>query len=281
MAGTRNKTWLVTGASSGLGRALADELLRRGDRVAVTARDISRLEGFCVERSDRIAKVHLDMNAPTTIAAALAETEARLGSIDVLVNNAGRSLVGAIEETSEAEARALFETNFFGMAALTAAVISGMRRRRTGHIVALSSISGVRGTGGSGYYSASKFAVEGFADALRQETAEFGIQVMIVEPGPFRTDFFGRSRVLTAKRMTEYSFVEKRRNAAAEAFGQQPGDPLRAAHAIMRALEMDKPPERLILGAIAAHRIQQITERRLLEIKTHDALARSADFDDG
>ena len=186
-----SSVWLVTGCSTGFGRELSRILLQRGNRVVVTARNPAALDEFAENANALLAA--LDVTLPLQIADVVLQAEARFGRIDVLVNNAGYGYLSAVEEGEDDEVRAMFETNVFGLANMTKAVLPGMRERRRGHIVNISSMGGLIGFPGIGYYNATKFAVEGLSEALAKETAPLGIKVTIVEPGPFRTDWAGRS----------------------------------------------------------------------------------------
>ncbi|ALJ18901.1 SDR family NAD(P)-dependent oxidoreductase [Microbacterium sp. No. 7] len=271
-----DRTWLVTGASSGLGEAIARAAHAAGARVAGTARELGRLDGL--PRDERMLRVALDLADPASVDAAVARVEAELGPVDVVVNNAGYGLLGAVEETSEAEARAQFDANFFGPALLTSRLLAGLRARRRGAIVNVSSVSGVRGAVGSAYYAASKHALEGWSNVLRVELADHGIPVLVVEPGAFRTQFFGRSRVLTADRLPGvYPGVDARRAAEVDATDAQPGDPERGAAAILRALASDPPPRRLVLGTGAVRLVRETFEERLAEVGEWRAVSESAD----
>ncbi len=198
MSGWQTCNWLVTGASSGFGRAIVEAVLAQGGRVAAASRNPDAFAELVAAHGNRLVPVSLDVGDAASLTRGLAEAEIHLSTIDVLVNNAGYGLLGAIEETSEAEYRALFEVNFFGLVALTKAVLPGMRARNKGFVVNFSSVSGVLGPAGSGFYAASKFAVEGFSESLRREVRPLGIETMVVEPGPFRTGFFGGARQGTA-----------------------------------------------------------------------------------
>lgn len=267
-----DSAWLVTGASTGLGAALARELIARGHRVAVTARDLTRLADF--GHSDRVLPVALDLARPETFSTVLDEAESALGPIDALVNNAGYGLLGAIEETSDAELRAVMEANFFGPARLTTLLLPRLRARRKGAVVNLSSVSGVKGPVGSAYYAASKHALEGWSDSLRLEMAPFGVHVMVVEPGAFRTDFFGRSRVHARTRLGVYEGVETRRRSPAEQHGAQPGLPELGAKAILAALLSESPPSRIVIGVTAVDTIRDEYQARIDEIATWEQVSR-------
>ena len=239
--------WLITGCSTGFGRELARLLLRRGHGVVVTARNLSTLDEFASTGNALV--VALDVTVASQIADVVRQAESRFGHIDVLVNNAGYGYLSAVEEGEDDEVRAMFETNFFGLANLTKAVLPGMRARRRGHIVNISSMGGLIGIPGIGYYNATKFAVEGLSEALAKETASLGIKVTIVEPGPFRTEWAGRSLKTPKTAIADYAESAGARRAAVQAYsGTQPGDPVRAAEAIMHAVESPEPPLHLLLG---------------------------------
>lgn len=242
-----NAVWFITGCSTGFGRELARLLLRRGHGVVVTARNTATLGEFAADQNALIAA--LDVTVPQQIADVVQRAEARFGRIDVLVNNAGYGYLSAVEEGEEEEIRAMFETNVFGLANMTKAVLPGMRARRCGHIVNLSSVGGLIGFPGIGYYNATKFAVEGLSEALAKETAPLGIKVTIVEPGPFRTDWAGRSLKTPKVAIDDYADSAGARRAVIQGrSGSQPGDPLRAAEAIIRAVQSPEPPLHLVLG---------------------------------
>ncbi|MFO1153778.1 MAG: oxidoreductase [Rhodospirillales bacterium] len=245
-----DRVWLITGCSTGFGRELVRQVLERGQAVVATARDPAVLQEFAAH--PRAAVIPLDVTVPEQIAAAVRAAEARFGRIDVLVNNAGYGYLAAIEEGDEDEVRAMFETNVFGLANMTKAVLSGMRTRRSGHIVNISSVGGLVGLPGVGYYNATKFAVEGLSEALAKEVQPLGIKVIIVEPGPFRTDWAGRSLKVPAHPIADYAETAGARVSAIRGYsGQQPGDPARAATAMIEAVECANPPLHLLLGAVA------------------------------
>ena len=242
-----NAVWLITGCSTGFGRELARLLLRAGRRVVVTARNAATLDEFASAENALVAA--LDVTLPAQVADVVQRAEARFGRIDVLVNNAGFGYLSAIEEGEDAEVRAMFETNVFGLANMTKEVLPGMRARRSGHIVNLSSVGGLVGFPGIGYYNATKFAVEGLSEALAKETAPLGIKVTIVAPGPFRTDWAGRSLKTPRVAIADYAQSAGARRAMIQGrSGSQPGDPIRAAEAILRAVESPEPPLHLLLG---------------------------------
>jgi len=246
----RQDVWFVTGVSRGFGREIAIQALARGYRVVATARDVASLADL--DRHERLLRLPLDVTDTARIAAAVATAEAHFGAIDVLVNNAGYGYLAAIEEGEEAEVRALFDANFFGLAALTRAVLPGQRARGRGTVVNISSIGGFVGFPASGYYAASKFAVEGLSEALRKELAPLGLRVLLVEPGPFRTDWAGSSLRQAATFIAAYEpTAGRRRRSVSAGSGRQPGCPIRAAATIIDAVEDSNPPFRLPLGTTA------------------------------
>ncbi len=251
-----SQTWFITGSSRGLGRALALEVLAQGGKVAAAARNPAALADLVAAHPGRVLTPALDVRDGAQIAAAVSEAEAWSGGIDVLVNNAGHGMQGAVEEVSDADARALFDVNVFGLLAVTRAVLPGMRARRRGHVVNLSSIAGLMGSAGTGIYSATKFAVEGLSESLALELEPLGIGVTIVEPGPFRTDFNGDSLAVAGGTIADYSAVTKRTAALRQASGQQVGDPAKAARVMFEAVTAAEPPLHLILGQPAYTRFE-------------------------
>lgn len=251
--------WLITGCSSGLGRALAEAVIAHGDRLVATARDPATLGDLTGER---VLTARLDLTDAASIAAAVAAADQAFGRVDVLVNNAGYGLLGALEELSEADLRAAFETNLFGALALTRAVLGGMRARRAGHIVQMSSVVGVISGLGGGAYVGPKAALEAMSEALAAEVAPLGIRVTILEPGAFRTEFSGRS-LRSAESIADYADLVGPASAAFRAsYGTQTGDPRRAADAIIAAVEADEPPLRLPLGDESFGWLRAYFERR-------------------
>jgi NAD(P)-dependent dehydrogenase (short-subunit alcohol dehydrogenase family) len=274
--------WFITGCSSGFGRALATLVLARGWRAAVTARDPSRIDGLVAGHDGRGLALALDVTDPAQIAAAVQAAEARFGGIDVLVNNAGYGYQTSVEEGDDVAVRAMFEANVFGLAALIRAILPGMRVRRRGHIVNISSLAGFVGFPGSGYYAATKHAVEGLSDALAKEVGPLGIHVMCVEPGPFRTDFAGRSLRQTPSRFSDYeSTVNARLRMLVGRSGAQPGDPVRAAAAIIEAVHAAQPPRHLVLGAMGLEYVRKSLTEKLEEIDTWKQTSLGADYPAG
>jgi NAD(P)-dependent dehydrogenase (short-subunit alcohol dehydrogenase family) len=248
------RAWFITGVSSGLGRSLAKAVLASGDLVAGTVRKEADRAAFEALAPDRAIGLILDVTDEAAIHAAVGAAEARMGRIDILVGNAGYGLVGAIEETSLAEMRAQFEVNVFGALAVIQAVLPGMRARRAGRILTVTSVSGLAAWGGTGVYCASKFALEGATQALAQEVAEFGIKVTNIAPGGLRTDYAGRSLVLTERTIPDYDGAARfARRSLTEHAGQESGDPDKAASAILQLAGLENPPLHLLLGADAVH----------------------------
>ncbi len=244
--------WFITGCSTGFGRALVERVLARGWRAVATARDPEAVQDLAAGQPDRALALRLDVNDPAQVAAAVRETEARFGQIDVLVNNAGYGYLAAVEEGEDEAVRAMFETNFFGLVAMTKAVLPGMRRRRRGHVINVSSIGGLVSFPATGYYHATKYAVEGLSGSLAQEVGPLGIKVTAVEPGPFRTDWAGRSIKQSATRIGDYDQTAgARRTQTEQRSGKQPGDPVRAADAMIAVTESPNPPLHLVLGGPA------------------------------
>lgn len=272
------KTWLITGTSSGFGLAIAQAVLASGGRVAATARDPASLTRLHQAAPDRVLPLALDVTQPDQIHAAIAAADTAFGGIDVLVNNAGYGFQGGVEESSEEEIREQFEVNFFGLAAATRAVLPIMRRQHSGYIVNFSSVAGLMGIGGVGWYSATKFAVAGLSEALAQEAEPLGIRVMVVEPGPFRTDFSGRSIRRPANSIPDYEIVVARRSNTDIQDGKQPGDPDRAALAIIAAMDEATPPLWLQLGKMANLAATATFKKRLEAVNSCEALALGADF---
>ena len=271
--------WFITGCSTGFGRELARAVRGRGQRVVVTARNAASLAEFDEDEGCLVAP--LDVTSTTQINAAVALAQTRFGRIDVLVNNAGYGYLAAVEEGDEDEVRAMFETNFFGLAHLIQAVLPGMRERRRGHIVNISSVGGLIGFSGIGYYNASKFAVEGLSEALAKELAPLGIKVTVVAPGPFRTDWAGRSLKTPRQPIAAYAETAGARRAAIQGrSGSQPGDPVRAVAAIIAAVDAPQPPLHLVLGRIAYDGVHGKLKDFAAELDAWRELSLSADFPD-
>lgn len=275
----QDPVWFITGCSTGFGAALAAEVLAGGGRAVVTARELGHLDELVQDGGERVLPVVLDVTKDDQISAAVAAAEEKFGRIDVLVNNAGYGYQASCEEGEEPQVRAQFDANVFGLFALTRAVLPGMRARRAGHIINITSVAGFIGFPGSGYYSASKHAVEGFSDSLAVELKPLGIQVTCVEPGPFRTDWAGRSLKQTQTHIPEYQeTVGARLKQTSGYSGKQAGDPVRAARAMMRLVEEDTPPRHLVLGAIGFDAVTKKLRERLEQIESRRETALGADF---
>ncbi len=279
MTSTTTPVWFITGCSTGFGRELALAVLARGWRCVATARNQAALSDLGADAGDRLLTLDLDVTDAAQIAAAVAAAQARFGAIDVLVNNAGYGYQAAIEEGVEAEIRAQFDVNVFGLFAMTRAVLPGMRARRRGHVLNITSLAGLAGYPGSGYYAASKHAVEGWSDSLAAEVGPLGIKVTCVEPGPFRTDWAGRSLKQTPTRIADYADTAgKRMQATAHSSGGQQGDPVRAAQAMIQITEAGDPPRNLVLGAAALDGGTKRLQARLADIDKWRATSLGADF---
>ncbi|MFC4947670.1 oxidoreductase [Pseudonocardia sp. GCM10023141] len=256
-----SRRWLITGANSGFGLAIAQAALAAGDVVVAGSRKVEALDGLVAAHPGAVTAVALDVTDPEQVAAAAT------GEIDVLVNNAGHGLLGALEELTDEQLRRVLETNVFGALAMTRAVLPGMRARRRGHIVQMSSVGGVVGNPGHAAYATSKFALEGASEALAAEVAPFGIRVTIVEPGPFRTDFAGRSMTF-AEAIPDYADTPAGalRSRFRAQDGVQPGDPARGAAAILATVRAPSAPLRLPLGVEAVTRIRAKLQAQLADL---------------
>jgi len=278
---TRSKTkaWIITGASSGLGRALAVAALEAGDRVVGTARRPERLDALKERYGDRLSAVQHDVRDTAGAAAVVAHAVESFGAVDVLVNNAGVGQVGAAEEVTDAELRDMLDQHLFGPAAYVRAVLPGMREARSGAIVQLSSQGGRRSFPAVGSYSAGKFALEGWSEALAGEVSPFGIRVLIVEPSRFRTEFNAAGVLRAASRNAVYDdVIGAVRENMSGADGGQEGDPVRAATIIRRMLDEADAPLRIALGAEAVKNLTSVHERDLADIRRWAAVSESADF---
>jgi NAD(P)-dependent dehydrogenase (short-subunit alcohol dehydrogenase family) len=274
-------TWLITGCSTGLGRALARAVLDRGDNAVVTARDAASVQDLAKAHPDTALALALDVTDAAQVAAAAERAEATFGGVDVLVNNAGYGYRAAVEEADDADVQRLFATNFFGPVALIKAVLPGMRARRRGAIVNVSSIGARISPAGSGYYAATKAALEGMSFALRKEVQPLGITVVAVEPGAFRTDFAGRSLTQSAEAIADYAGTAgKRRKENDTVDGTQPGDPAKAAQAIIAAVESPDAPALLVLGTDALGAFGAVLDAQRAELETWRELSASTDITD-
>ena len=275
------KVWFITGCSTGFGRELARMVLKRGYSAVVTARDPARAEDIAKGYDERALVLELDVTDPVEVEAATKSAEKRFGRIDVLVNNAGIGYFGAVEESDEDEVRRMFEINFFGLSAMTRAVLPVMRRQRSGHIVNISSIGGLKSFPALAYYNATKYAVEGFSESLALETAPLGIRVTIVEPSGFRTDWAGRSASERKTTISDYApTAGKNLGNLRQYSGKQPGDPVRAAAAIIAAVESPNPPLRLLLGRAALKGARAKLETLKRDFDAWEKTTVEADFPD-
>jgi len=274
-----HRVWLITGTSSGFGRAIAEAALHRGDTVVATARRPDALHDLVAAHPDRVHATALDVTDTARIPAFVDEIVQQHGRVDVLVNNAGRALIGAAEETTEPELRDLMDVHFFGPATLTRAVLPHMRTQKSGAIVQLTSVGGRISFVGCSAYSATKFALEGFSEALADEVAPFGIKVLIVEPGAFRTGLHGGAMQMSAE-LAAYADTVGPVRAAMRAFdNSQPGDPAKAAAAIMTALDAEHTPLRLPLGDDSIDQIIARVDRDRADALTWEETIRGTDFD--
>jgi NAD(P)-dependent dehydrogenase (short-subunit alcohol dehydrogenase family) len=273
-------TWLITGCSTGLGRALAEAVISAGHNAVVTARDVEKVADLAVDNADRVLPLSLDVTDTSQITDAVSQAEEKFGGIDVLVNNAGYGYRAAVEEGDDSDIRALFETQFFGAVGMIKAVLPGMRGRRSGAIVNISTIGVQIMPVGSGYYAASKAALEAMSGALYGELQPLGISVTVVEPGAFRTDFAGRSLTQSNTIIDDYAETAGRRRKEHDTMhGTQPGDPAKAAKAIIAAVESDEPPAFLLLGNDALSTYRRLAAARLDTIQTWEHLTTSTDIE--
>ncbi|MEV7009991.1 oxidoreductase [Streptosporangium sp. NPDC051022] len=278
---SRPRRWFVTGASRGLGRAFAEAALAAGETVVATAREVGTLRDLVTEYGERAVTLPLDVTDRPAVFAAVKEAVALVGGVDVLVNNAGYGLAGAVEEVSEAEARDELEVNLFGALWCVQAVLPVLREQGGGHIFQVSSIAGITAYPNLGLYCASKWALEGLSEALAQEVAGFGVTVTIVEPGEFRTGWSAGSLVRATPLAAYDEVLAKRRHGLSGAYAHlQPGDPAKAGRALLEVLAADRPPLRLLLGRGAADLAPRVYGERLREWESWRELAVGADFDD-
>jgi NAD(P)-dependent dehydrogenase (short-subunit alcohol dehydrogenase family) len=275
-------TWFITGCSFGFGRLLADAVLAQGDQAVVTARNPELVAELTAPYGNRALALPLDVTDQEQIVSAVTTAEETFGEIDVLVNNAGYGVLCAIEEGIDAEVRAMFDTNFFGLAAVTRAVLPGMRKRRSGTIVNISSVSGYKAYAGTGYYSATKFAVEGFSEALAQEVEPLGLRVVTIAPSSFRTNLYLErmpKRIGNRVSISDYDETAGAlRQSVEDDFLKEPGDPARAVRAIIDAVEAENPPYRLLLGNQAYDAVLGKLDEVRAAVTPHEAITRGADY---
>ncbi|BAY84503.1 short-chain dehydrogenase/reductase SDR [Calothrix parasitica NIES-267] len=279
--GVDNKVWLITGCSTGFGRALAEAVLNKGDYLIATARKPEQLGALINHYPDTAKALRLDVTLSQDIKAAVDSAIDTFGRIDVLVNNAGHGLIAALEEVNDVDIQKYFETNFFGAVRLMRTVLPVMRQQGSGHIVNMSSTAGLVGFGGSSLYCGTKFALEGTSEALAKEVESFGVKVTLVEPGAFRTDFNGRSLAAAEQPIDAYAPVSV---ASLQWFkemdGKQPGNPIKAAQAIIQAVESSHPPMRLALGTDAISLIQEKLEWVKTDLDAWREVTVSTDYTD-
>jgi NAD(P)-dependent dehydrogenase (short-subunit alcohol dehydrogenase family) len=274
-----NKTWLITGCSSGLGRAFAQETLKQGYNVIVTSRNPKDIQDIIENYPETALGLALDVANKKQVKSVVKQGEEKFGSIDVLVNNAGYGYRSAVEEADEEQVNALFNTNFFGTVNTIKAVLPTMRKQKSGIIFTVTSIAGRYSNPGSGYYSATKFAVEGMSDALSKEVAPLGIKVVVVEPGAFRTNFAGRSLTGTSTEISDYKETAgKRRKENDHTHGTQPGNPQKAAQALIKVTENQNVPFRLLLGTDAINLTRSELETQLKELEDWKEISLSTDY---
>ncbi len=282
MSETNHPVWLITGCSTGFGRELALRIVKRSWRLVATARNLAQISDIAALDKDNVLALALDVTDQAQIDAAVKAAKEKFGRIDVLVNNAGYGYQSSVEEGEEAEIRAQFDTNVFGLFALTRAVLPVMRTQKSGHILNITSVAGLIGFPGSGYYAASKHAVEGWSDALRAEVGPLGIQVTCVEPGPFRTDWAGRSLKQTPSRIADYAETAGARLAGTkQRSGNQAGDPVRASDVMIELTQKPGAPRHIVLGAWGFDEVTRRIETRLEEISAQKELSYSADYPQG
>jgi len=274
-------TWLITGCSTGLGRYLAQAVLERGDNAVVTARDAAKVQDLADAHPDTALALSLDVTDSAQVSAVVRQAEDRFGVVDVLVNNAGYGYRAAVEEGDEDQVAELFATNFFGAVAMIKAVLPAMRAQRSGAIVNISSIGARISPAGSGYYAASKAALEGMTASLRKEVGPLGISAMVVEPGGFRTDFAGRSLQQSPNPIADYADTAgKRRKENDTVHGTQPGDPARAAQAMIAAVEAAEVPGLLLLGEDALQGFRAVVDAQAQELDAWEETTRGTGFAD-
>ena len=279
MAIDEGAVWFITGCSTGFGRELAKLVLDRGGRAVVTAREKERVADLAQGRQDRALALSLDVIDDDDIEAGVKAALDTFGRIDVLVNNAGYGYLASVEEGVPEEIRAQFEANVFGLFAMTRAVLPAMRQQKRGHIINVASVAGFCGFPGSGYYAASKHAVEGFSDSLSREVGPLGIKVTVVEPGPFRTDWAGRSMTQTPSTIPDYAeTVAARLATTAKNSGTQAGDPVRAGEAMIALVSEPKPPLHLVLGEWGHDAVVKKLKDTLAEVESRRQTALDTDY---
>jgi len=276
---SEKKVWFITGCSTGFGRELAKQLLENDYRVVVTARDADKIQDLIEINPENAFGISLDVTNAEQVKDSVNKAEEHFGAIDVLVNNAGFGYFGAVEESDEREVRAMFEANFWGLSAMTRAVLPKMRERRTGVIVNISSIGGSVAFPALAYYHATKYAVNGFSESLQKEVAPLGIKVVIVQPSGFRTDWAGRSANDAPVKIEDYAETAGQNQENIRGYsGNQPGDPVRAAKAIIAAVESENPPHHLLLGKAALKNARLKLDELKADYDANAETSEGADF---
>ncbi len=279
-SGTRQpRVWFITGCSSGFGRSLAEKALASGDRVVATARQVHRISDLATRAPDSVVTLPLDVTQPAQVAQAVTQAHAAWGRLDVVVNNAGYGLIGAVEECSEEQIARNLDTNLMGPIRVIRAVLPILRQQRSGHLIQISAAAAISNYAGFGIYGAAKCGLEGVSEALRAELAPFGIRVTIVQPGPFRTEFISRSLERAAIALPEYAATSgKFAQFLQRISGKQPGDPDRAASVIVEMVHQGKAPQRLALGRYAVEKVRKRIEFQSAENLEWSTTGASADF---
>jgi NAD(P)-dependent dehydrogenase (short-subunit alcohol dehydrogenase family) len=272
------KVWFITGCSTGFGRCLVEEVLKHGDLVVATARKVETIQDLVKDYPKQAIAVTLDVTKKDQIEAALKKTIDTFGKVDVLVNNAGYGIIGALEEVTTEEIDHVFATNVFGLIDMTKATLPLMRAKGTGHILNISSVAGFTSTPGFGIYNATKYAVEGLSEALAGEVSSFGIKVTIIEPGPFRTDFANRSLAVAPHHPAYELAMKNTREYIEKVDGNQPGDPVRAARAMIDLVNHPNPPVRIPFGKIALDRINLKIKNFSNDLSTWEKTILETDF---
>ncbi len=273
------KVWLITGCSTGFGRELAKEVLAKGYKVAVASRKTSDVDDIVAAYPNTSIAIKLDVTIDSEIKSSVAQTMAHFGQIDVLVNNAGIGYFGSIEESEEVEVRKMFEINVFGLAKMTQEVLPHMRKQRSGHILNIASIAGLRSFPGVGFYNATKYAVDGFSESLAKEVGPLGIKVTIIAPSGFRTDWAGRSANESPATIADYAeTADKNKGTIRGISGNQAGDPVRAVKAMIQVVESETPPMRLLLGVAALRGAREKLEELKNDFDTWASVTEGADF---
>ena len=278
---SEQKIWFITGSNSGFGRSLTEAVLAKGDKVVATTRHPEEIEDLVKQYPDTVKAVTLDITKAEEISSAIDTALSTFGQVDVLVNNAGFGTLGAVEEIEDEQVRKQFEVNCFGTLNLTKAMLPHFRQRKSGHILNVSSVGGFTSFPGTGIYSATKFAIEGYSEALAKEITPLGIKLTLVEPGAFRTEFAGDSLATPENPIDDYEetahkFVKQQEQMS----GEQPGDPDKAAQAMIKAVESDNPPMRLVLGEDALQATRKKIESFQKELEEWEDVTLSTSFED-